>query len=226
MKITRFMMPVTAAFLLCMAASAQDNELHWTIDSAIKQLDRQASDFDSALAEVTATWSDNADTRNRVASGRLYMNKKGVFRIDTATNRIRVDDDYVNYYSASQARVDEYRLSQHPERIEPYIAIGFSDTGSDLNKDYLVTYIGEKSTTDRRLLGLELTPKNEKTRGVISKIDLWVDQASWMPAQQVIVQAAGGATLTLDYSGMARNLALNSDLFSDNWPKGTQKVKN
>jgi hypothetical protein len=47
-----------------------------------------------------------------------------------------------------------------------------------------------------------------------------------MPAQQVIVQAAGGATLTLDYSGIARNLALNSDLFSDNWPKGTQKVKN
>jgi outer membrane lipoprotein-sorting protein len=154
------------------------------------------------------------------------MNKKGVFRIDTAANRILVDDDYVNYYSASQARVDEYRLSQHPERIEPYMSVGFSDNGSDLNKDYLVTYIGEKSTADRRLLGLELTPKNEKTRGVISKIDLWVDQASWMPAQQVIVQAAGGATLTLDYSGIARNLALNSDLFSDNWPKGTQKVKN
>jgi outer membrane lipoprotein-sorting protein len=75
------------------------------------------------------------------------------------------------------------------------------------------------------LLGLEMTPKRERDRELVSKIELWVDQASWMPERQVVVAAAGGATLTTRYSNMSRNLALNSDLFRDKWPKGTKKER-
>lgn len=103
--------------------------------------------------------------------------------------------------------------------------LGFSMTGEDLEDDYLVTYIGEEKTAERRLLGLELTPKKDKMRAIVSKIDLWVDQASWLPARQVIERASGGGTLTVDFALMARNLNLKDELFDDDWPKGTQKVK-
>lgn len=215
--------------ILCLASTAgqaQDNELKWTMDSAVKQLDRQGSDFDSVLAEVAAVWSTGDPGRDQISSGRLFLQKKGDFRIDTEDQRILRDGSTVYYYTAAQARVDEFRLSQHPNRLEPFVPIGFSVTGKDLDHDYLVTYIGEQQSGDRRLLGLELTPKHDDERAVVSRIELWVDQASWLPARQVINQASGGGTLTLTYSGMARNLSLNPDLFKASWPKGTQKVRN
>ncbi len=35
----------------------------------------------------------------------------------------------------------------------------------------------------------------------------------------------GGETVTNTFSGMARNLELNPDLFKDRWPRGTEKIK-
>jgi outer membrane lipoprotein-sorting protein len=212
-----------AIVLLSATAMGQDNELRWSIDSAVKQLDRQGSDFDSVLAELTARWSDSAADSDRISSGRLFMDGRGNFRIDTGSGQqILRRDSTVQFYKPELSRVDEYRLSRHPERLEPFIPLGFSVTGKDLDDDFLVSYIGEEQSGERRLLGLELTPKRDKTRAIVSKIELWVDQASWLPARQVIVQASGGATLTLEYAGMARNLSLNPDLFRENWPRGTK----
>ena len=110
--------------------------------------------------------------------------------------------------------------------MEPYTVLGFSRTGSDLKKDFLVTFLGEDEITNRRVLGLELTPKNDSDRAHVSTITLWIDQASWLPVRQIIEHTSSGQSVTANYSGTARNLKLNSDLFRNRWPKGTQKVRN
>ena len=46
-----------------------------------------------------------------------------------------------------------------------------------------------------------------------------------MPVKQVVSHVASGDTLTVTYTGMARNLKLNPDLFKAKWPKGTQRIK-
>jgi outer membrane lipoprotein-sorting protein len=103
--------------------------------------------------------------------------------------------------------------------------LGFSTTGRDLEKDYLVTFIGEDNIGGRRVLGLELTPTSNSLRAMISKIQIWFDQASWLPARQIISHTSGTGTLTITYSGTARNLNLNPDLFRADWPRGTQEVR-
>ena len=132
----------------------------------------------------------------------------------------------VSYYNSTLARVDEYRLSSNKSRLEPFIPLGFSTTGKDLDRDYLVTFIGEEvNAGQRRLLGLELTPKSDSLRAVVARMQIWVDEASWLPARQVITYGNGQQTLTITYSGLARNLNLNPDLFKADWPRGTQKVR-
>lgn len=59
----------------------------------------------------------------------------------------------------------------------------------------------------------------------LSGIQIWIDEALWLPARQVISQAAGGQTLTVTYRGTARNLDLNRDLFNDKWPRGSKKER-
>ena len=84
-----------------------------------------------------------------------------------------------------------------------------------------MTSLGEKDISESRALGLELTPKKEKNREIVARLQLWIDQASWMPAQQIISDTQSGDTLTVTYTHMARK----PELFKASWPRGTQKIK-
>ena len=215
-----------ALMMIPCASAQQNNELGWDMDRAIRQLDRQGSDFESVLAEVDVEWDGTAENPDRIRSGRIYINERGEFRINVDQPKSRVillEGNTVHHYDKEAQRVDEYSLSRHKNRLEPYIPMGFTMTGKELEDDFLVTFIGEEVIGDRRTLGLELTPESDRMRAVIAKIQIWFDEASWLPARQVITQAGGGATLTVDYRGTARNLRLNPDLFDDDWPRGTDK---
>jgi outer membrane lipoprotein-sorting protein len=222
---------LTVAVLLCMSqlAIAATNELGWTLDSALKQIDRQAQDFDTALADVEAVWqASGAEEPHRKASGRLYVNEDGVlrFHLDSPEEAVLlVTRSEVQDYNPVQALVDRYSLSKHKDRLEPYARLGFTTTGKDLRDDYLVTLLGEDYLNGSRILGLELTPKKEQARETVARLELWIDQASWMPVKQVVSHVASGDTLTVTYSGMARNLNLNPELFKAKWPKGTQQLR-
>lgn len=214
------------ALVLCMPAAAQNNELNWTMDRAVRQLDRQGSDLESVLSEVDVEWTGAAQDNDRIRSGRIYINERGEFRISADMPKKRTilkEGNSVHFYDPEAAKVDIYSLSRHKDRLEIYIPLGFSTTGKDLEDDFLVTFIGEETIGDRRTLGLELTPERDDVRAVVAKIRIWFDQASWLPARQEISNASGGATLTVNYSGTARNLDLNPELFRDDWPRGTDK---
>ena len=221
---------LVAAFLCApYVATTATNELGWTLDSALAQIDRQAQDFKTALADVEAQWqAAGADQPHRTATGRMYINKEGVLRFNVSTpdkHTLLVTKSEVQDYNPVRALVDRYSLSKHKGRLEPYARLGFTTTGKDLRDDYLVTLLGEDYMNGRRIVGLELTPKKERAREVVARLQLWIDQASWMPVKQVIVHVASGETLTVTYVGMARNLKLNPELFKAKWPKGTQQLK-
>lgn len=218
---------MSLATLVAATVWAQTNELNWTMERAIKQLDHQGDDFESLLAEADVEWKAGDGTVSKM-QGRIFMNRKGEFRVNEnspkkGTVMLRGRSFYT--YEDGAPIVKEYQLSKHKGRLEPYVRLGFSPTGKDLTKDFLVSFIGEQEISGRRALGLELTPKKDSLREAVSKIELWVDEASWLPARQVISQAGGGQTMTVTYTGTAKNLDLNPDLFKEDWPKGVKKER-
>lgn len=222
----------TAGILIALAiaagASAQQNELNWTMERAVKQLDRQGSDLESVLADVEIEWAGKDESLAQIKTGRIYINDRGNFRLNVdapSKMTILLERSTVHHYKPDANVVEQYSLSKHKDRLEPFIPLGFSTTGKDLDDDFLVTFIGEDSIGDRRVLGLELTPKRDKVREVVSRIQIWVDESSWLPARQIISRSSGGEVLTITYRGTARNLDLNPELFDDKWPRGTDKKR-
>ena len=209
-------------------AQAASNELGWTLDSALKQIGRQGDDFKTVLADVSVTAHGADGSVTRETSGRIYINKDGAIRFNVSSpveRVILVTRNEVQDYDPTRALVERYSLSKHKNRLEPYARLGFTATGKDLKDNFLVTLLGEDRIGSERVLGLELTPKKEAVRQVVSKVALWISQASWMPVRQVIEHISTAETLTLDYTGTARNLNLNSELFSDRWPRGTERIR-
>ncbi len=88
-----------------------------------------------------------------------------------------------------------------------------------------MSLLEESSLDDNKVLVLELTPRSDSTRRDISKIQLWINQANWLPIQQKIFHSNADTHLTVRYNNVARNDSLDKDLFKPNWPKGTEKIK-
>jgi outer membrane lipoprotein-sorting protein len=227
MKRQHFLLTAMLLLLTPWGASADDPAISWTLKDAMKQVDRQADDFESAMARVEISRVTN-DGDVEVETGTAFFNERGDIRVnvDAPESRVYLLDDRDLYrYLPAASLVEEYYLPKHPQMLAVFLRLGFSATGQELEDDYLVSAIGERFIGDRRTLGLDLTPKNNKERDVVSGIKLWIDQASWMPVEQVIEATASGHTMTVRYSNMARNLNLNPELFKGNWPRGTKKEK-
>lgn len=220
---------IVAVLALALAglSMAAENELGWTLDSALKQVERQSKDFNSLLADVTAVSENSDGAVVDELSGRLYMNRNGDMRIRVGGGggrELLVTRSEVQDYDPTQQLVERYSLSKHKNRMEPFARLGFTTTGKDLKDDYLVTMLGEDHIRGERALILQLTPKRDRDRQIVSNITIWINQASWMPMRQTIEEVASAQKLTIDYQGAARNLNLNPDFFKSSWPRGTKRV--
>jgi outer membrane lipoprotein-sorting protein len=212
---------------LGMGAWADDPAISWVLKDAMRQVDRQADNFESAMSRVEIIRKSNSGDEE-TETGIAFFHERGDIRVSAETPVPRVyllDGSDLYRYLPTEGVVEEYYLPKHPQMLATYLRLGFSTTGRDLEEDYLVSAIGERFIGDRRTLGLDLTPKREKDRDLVAGIKLWIDQASWMPVEQVIEAPSTGHTMTVRYSNMARNLKLNPDLFKRDWPRGTEARK-
>lgn len=217
-----------AVFILSATNGIADMpKIDWDLDDAIRQIDGQSGNFENAMARVAYTLTDADGNTVATHAGSGFINKDGEIRYsqDGGNRILIVDNKKVSDYDKATSTVHEYSLSKNKDRLEPYYRLGFSISGRDMQDRYLVTILGEEQIGDMRTLVLELTPERDEERAVVGKIRLWIDQSSWMPRRQEFGSTGDRATTTLNYTALARNLRLNSDLFKDDWPKGTEKEK-
>jgi outer membrane lipoprotein-sorting protein len=88
-----------------------------------------------------------------------------------------------------------------------------------------VTLQGEEKLDGAKVVRLELTPKSDDVRNQISKIELWVDEATWMPAQQKFHENGAQDYFIIRYSHVVRNATLLDSRFKPRWPSGVTRVK-
>jgi outer membrane lipoprotein-sorting protein len=128
-------------------------------------------------------------------------------------------------HEPARSTVVEYPLAKHPDKLAQYAVVGFSPSGKRQKSEYLLTLLDEGDLDGHSVLLLELTPKSDALRGAVSKIQLWIDQANWLPVQQHIVHSRAETHLTVRYAGLSRNDKIDKALFVPKWPKGTRKEK-
>jgi outer membrane lipoprotein-sorting protein len=72
---------------------------------------------------------------------------------------------------------------------------------------------------------IELTPKSDEIRNQISKIQMWIDESSWLPIQQKFFEAGSGDYFLFHYTNVIKNLKIGDAKFKQDWPKGVSRIK-
>ena len=199
-----------------------------TLEEVLKQMDREQSQFQSLTASIERTKVTVVVNDRSTEVGQIEVRREGKMRIDLASpdqKTILRDGDRIYVYTPKIRRVEEYDLGKHRSLVDQLLLLGFGTSGESLKKSYLITLQGEESLEGQKVVRLELTPRADDVRKQISKIDLWLNEANWVPAQQQFYESGSGDYSIIRYSNVARNVSIPDARFRPAWPKGVTHVK-
>ena len=231
------MKPLRAVLLpiLVLAAISAPRDAHpsqgsgkLSLDYVLSMMDRSAQDFKSLTAAIehikyTAVVNDTS-----TESGEIYVRKDSRMRIDFQSPDPRIilrNGDNLYIYTPKINRVEEYNIGKNRDMADQYLALGFGTRVDNLNKNYEISLTGEEELDGRKAAVIELVPKSNDVKKQISKIQMWVDESSWLPVQQKFFESGSGDYFMSRYTKVMKNLKLGDGKFKPNWPKGTKIEK-
>jgi outer membrane lipoprotein-sorting protein len=199
-----------------------------SLDDVLKQMDREQGQFQSLTASIERTKVTVVVNDHSTESGQIEIRRDGKMRIDLTSpdqKTILRDGDHIYVYTPKIRRVEEYDLGKRRDLIDQLLLLGFGTSGDSVKKSYLITLQGEDSLNGQRVVHLELTPRADDVRKQISKIELWLNEGNWLPAQQQLFETGSGDYSIIRYSNVARNVPIPDARFRPAWPKGVTRVK-
>jgi outer membrane lipoprotein-sorting protein len=213
---------------LAFCSRAQGAQTAWTVEAVLKQVNRQAMQFESLTADVERTKVTVVVNDRSTESGQMQVRRDAKMRIDLTAPDPRTilrDGDHVFVYTPKTHQVEEYDLSKHRDLVDQLLLLGFGTSAESLKRGYLITVEGEETMGGQKVVRLELTPKSEEVRRQISKIELWLDETNWLPAQQKFYETGTEDYFIIRYTNLARNVSLPDSRFKPRWPAGVTRIK-
>jgi outer membrane lipoprotein-sorting protein len=217
--------------ILCAAITADLSSArpaqNWTLESVLLMLDKASQDFHSLTADIehvkyTAVVKDTSSE-----TGQIFVRRDDKMRIDFQKPDPRTilrSGDSLFIFTPKINRVEEYNIGKHRSIVDQYLALGFGTKGETLKKNYVLTFSGEEEFDGHKTVVLELTPKSDEARKQISRIRMWIDEASWLPIQQKFFETGSDDYFMSHYTHVMKNLKIGDGKFKPDWPK-TAKIE-
>src|SRR5580693_5799936 len=219
---------LTAASLFATVQASISPQNAGGLENVLKQLDTQAADFRSLTADLERTKVTVVVNDKSTESGKISVRRDDKMRIDLTQPDPRTilrDGDNLYIYTPKIHRVEEYNLGKKKSLVDQFLLLGFGTSGSSLKESYTITLQGEESLDNRKVLRLELLPKTDEVRKQLSKIQLWLDESTWLPVQQQFFETGSGDYFIIRYRNMKRNVRIPDNDFKPHWPHGTTRVQ-
>ena len=199
----------------------------WSLEGVLRQMDGEARDFHSLSADIERTKVTVVVNDHTTETGSIQVRgDKMLLELKAPDPRtILRTGDTLFVYNPGLKRVEEYNLGKNRALVDQFLLLGFGTETKDLQKSYLIALLKEDKLDDRKTIELELTPKSEGVRNQIAKIQIWLDESSWLPVQQEFYEAGSGDYSIVRYAKVVRNPGLPDSLFKPHWPKGTDRIK-
>jgi outer membrane lipoprotein-sorting protein len=216
-----------ASFFSAIQASVSP-QTNWTLDNILKQMDAQAANFHSLTADLERTKVTVVVNDKSTESGRISVRSDDKMRIEVTQPDPRTilrDGDNFYIYNPKIHRVEEYNLGKKKSVVDQFLLLGFGTSGSSLKESYTITLKGEETLDNSKVLLLELLPKTDDVRKQLSKIQLWLDETTWLPVQQQFFETGSGDYFIIRYRNINRNVRIPDNEFKPHWPHGTTRVQ-
>jgi outer membrane lipoprotein-sorting protein len=199
-----------------------------TTDSVLAMMDKSAQDFHTLTADIEHIKYTDVVKDTSTETGKLLVRRDEKMRIEfyqPDRRTILRTGDALFVFTPKINRVEEYDLGKNREMVDQYVLLGFGTKSENVRKSYLVTVLGETELDHKKTVQIELTPKSDQMRKQIARIQMWIDEASWLPIQQKFFESGSGDYLIFHYTNVMKNLKIGDNQFKQDWPKGVIRTR-
>ncbi len=213
---------------VALGAVAAQTGARWTTEGVLGMMDKSAKDFRSLTADIENVKYTAVVNDTSTETGQIFVRHDQKMRIEIAKPEPRTilrTGDSLFLYNPKLNRVEEFDLGKNRAMVDQYIRLGFGTKSEDIKKSYLVTVTGEEELDHKKAVVLELTPKSDQVRSQITRIQMWVDEASWLPIRQKFYETGSGDYILFHYTNVMKNLNVNESKFKQDWPKDASREK-
>jgi len=203
-------------------------EKQWTTDGVLAMMDKSARDFHTLTADIEHIKYTDVVKDTSTETGKLLVRRDEKMRIEffqPDRRTILRTGDSLFVFTPKINRVEEYDLGKNRDLVDQYVLLGFGTKSDNVRKSYEVNVLGEIELDNKKTVGIELIPKSDQMRKQIAKIQMWIDEASWLPIQQKFFESGSADYLIFHYTNVKKNLKIGDNQFKQDWPKGVTRAK-
>ena len=215
-------------FTASVTPASPPQEKQWTTDGVLAMMDKSARDFHTLTADIEHIKYTDVVKDTSTEIGKLLVRRDEKMRIEffkPDRRTILRTGDSLFVFTPKINRVEEYDLGKNRDLVDQYVLLGFGTKSDNVRKSYDVNVIGETELDNKKTVQIELIPKSDQMRKQIAKIQMWIDEASWLPIQQKFFESGSQDYLIFHYTNVMKNLKIGDNQFKQDWPKGVTRTK-
>jgi outer membrane lipoprotein-sorting protein len=199
------------------------------LNTILARMDEASQSFKAVSANVQMTTFTKVINDKTIENGTLEMQRQKGKGTRAIIDFSRQSDARIISFFGSTIRIyypklklyQDYNVGQSSDVLNQYLLLGFGSSGKELMESYDITSAGEETVAGQEATKLVLTPKAEKVRETLSKVEVWIPQGMAYPLQQKFSKPSGD-DFTTRYSDIKLNPAIKGNLeFKP--PPGTKK---
>jgi outer membrane lipoprotein-sorting protein len=195
----------------------------------LSKVDEAAAGFRSVSADIRQVYhvavinDDNVDTgvmRLKRPRPREFKMLIDITAPDAKT--VAVGGGTVEVYYPKIKTVQVYDLGKNRGLVDQFLLLGFGSSSKELAGAYNIRNGGAEMIAGQRTTRLELTPKTPEVLQHLSKVDLWLSDATGYPVQQKF-HLPGGDYRMVTYTNVKINPDLADSALKLQVPRGVKR---
>jgi outer membrane lipoprotein-sorting protein len=201
-----------------------------SLEAILGRMDRAAKTFTSVSANLKQSqYTAVIKDLEKPESGQLRIKreKNGLNAIveftDPETRTIVIKGHEAQIYHPKANTLEKYDVSKFASTVDQFLLLAFGTSGADLRKNYDVKLGGAESIDGAPTTRLDLTPKTEELKKVISKVELWIPEGGSNAIREKVTETTDDYYL-VSYSNVNPHANVADSAFELKLPKGVRIV--
>jgi outer membrane lipoprotein-sorting protein len=199
------------------------------LPDVLTRMDRAAAEFHSLSAgmkrvQFTAVLSESSEMDGAVRLRRTKGGTQGIVEFQQPEQRtVFINGKQVQIYYPKANTVEIYDASKYTSNMDQILLLGFGTSAAELKKSYDIKDGGAQKINGADTTRIELTPRSEEMKKLITKIELWIPEGQSNPVRAKFSEPSKNYEL-VDYSDIKVNPPLPESAFAFKVPGNAKKI--
>lgn len=219
---------------VCVGVGTAQSSSNADLEKVLAQMDVAASRFHSAQAAFQWDQFEKVVSNTDTQTGTIYFERFGVATrtavdVETADGQpakkyIVYSDGVLKFFQPQIDQMIVMRAGNKQGQYESYMTVGFGGSGSDLKKNWDITYQGMETIDGVQTAKLDLVGKTDSVRNNFSHVTIWVDPTRTVSLKQIWFEPSGDSK-TAYYRNIEYNKKISQSAFKIKTDSKTQVVE-